>query len=410
MGQTVARVLIDGQDVPEVTKFEYTSDVLQIAETASFTVVCKDKKYRDALRLGQEVQFVTENKAVRGGSPTVRHVGNVVQRRARAEAGGFVIDVVTADKGWHLVNNSAPLWFRLQGRTYADIFDPSVYTTGRDGKRYYFLDPSWKFRTPTLWGDAAIARRRLKLGLSVVKQQQQGAFDPLQLVQVEAGETVGEILTTFAKRINYLVNVSPDGHLCVFRPHDTGAPAYSLRLRDGDALNNIIASEVAEDATTRYTDVTVVGDPVIPDTFVDPNDVNAQKRRGKVRHDGALPFLHRNVSSDSDMYSSGLAQKQARWIADRGMFDSFSYTATVPEHHQGGLWWDADALASVDDDVLGVSQNLYVQRAKCRGERGSGDTTEVLLRRPGLLSAGVEIPAPSLYKADSVKGKPAAAP
>lgn len=409
MAQTVARVLVDGQDVPEVTKFEYTSDVLQIAETASFTVVCKDRKYRDALRLGQEVQFVMENRDVRGGAPTTRHIGNVVQRRARAEAGGFVIDVVTADKGWHLVNNSAPLWFRLQGRTYADIFDPAVFTTGRDGRRYYFLDPSWGFRG-VYWGDAAIARRRLKLGLAVVKQQMQGAFDPLQLVQVEAGETVAEILTTFAKRINYLINMSPDGYLCVFRPHDTGEPAYSLRLRDGDAANNVISAEVAEDATTRYTDVTVVGDPVVPDTFVDPNDVNAQKRRGKVRHDEALPFLHRNVSSDSDMYSSGLAQRQAEWTYRRGLFDSWSATYTVPQHHQGGLWWDADALASVGDDELGLQGNFYVQRVRCRGERGSGDTTEVLLRRPGLLSAGVEIPTPSLYKADSVKGKPAPAP
>ena len=187
MGQTTARVLVDGRDVPEVTSFEYTSDVLQIAEQATFTVVCKDKKYRDALQLGQEVEFVMENPGVRGGAPTVRHRGNIIQRRARAEAGGFTIDVVTADKGWHLQNNAAPLWFRLQGRTYADIMDPAVFTVGRDGKRYYFLDPSWGLRG-VYWGNAAIARRRLKLGLAVVKQQAQKAFDQLQLVQVEAGE------------------------------------------------------------------------------------------------------------------------------------------------------------------------------------------------------------------------------
>lgn len=409
MGQTRARVLVDGRDVPEVTAFEYTSDVLQIAETASFTVVCKDRKYRDALQLGQEVEFVMENPAVRGGAPTVRHRGNVVQRRAKAEAGGYTIDITSADRGWHLQSNSAPLWFRLQGRTYADIFDPAVSIPGKDGKRYYFLDPSWGLRG-VYWGDQAIARRRLKLGLAVVKQQAQKAFDQLQLVQVEAGESVAEILTTFARRINYLVNVSPDGYLCVFRPHDTGEPAYSLRLRDNDPRNNVISAEVFEDATSRYTDVEVVGDPVVPDNFVDPNDVNAQKRRGRVTHAGALPFLHRHVTSDSDMYSSGLAQKQAQWIYSRGQFDSFAATYTVPEHGQGGLWWEADALANVDDDELGLSGNFYVQRVKCRGDKRSGDTTEVLLRRPGLLSAGVEVPTPSLYSADSVKGKPTAAP
>ena len=77
--------------------------------------------------------------------------------RAKAEAGGFTIDVTTADKGWHLQNNSAPLWFRLQGRTYADIFDPAVFTVGKDGKRYYFLDPSWGLRG-VYWGGQAIAR------------------------------------------------------------------------------------------------------------------------------------------------------------------------------------------------------------------------------------------------------------
>jgi hypothetical protein len=402
MGSTTARVLVGGVDVPEVVSWEYTSDVLQIAETATFSVVCKDRKYRDALQIGEEVEFVTENFGVRGGAPTVRHRGNVIQRRAHTSAGGYVIDCVTADKGWHLQNNSAPLWFRLQGRTYADIFDPAVFTTGRDGKKYYFLDPSWGLRG-VYWGDEAIARRRLKLGLAVVKQQAQKAFDQLQVVQVEAGETVAEIMTTFAKRINYLVNVSPDGYLCVFRPHDAGEPAYSLRLRDGDPLNNVISCEVSEDATLCYTEVTVVGDPVVPDSFVDPNDVNAQKRRGHFRDAGALPFLHRHVAADSDMYSSGLAAKQARWTHDREIFNSWSATYTVPEHFQNGLWWDADALASVDDDELGLSGNFYVQRVRCRGDKRSGDTTEVLLRRPGLLSAGVEIPTPSLFRADSTK-------
>lgn len=402
MGSTTARVRVDGQDVPEVVSWEYTSDVLQIAETATFSVVCKDKKYRDALRIGQEVEFITENPGVRGGAPTVRHRGNVVQRRAHASSGGFVIDCVTADKGWHLINNSAPLWFRLQGRTYADIFDPSVSTKGRDGKAYHFIDPSWGIRG-VYWGNEAIARRRLKLGLAVVKQQAQKAFDQLQVVQVEAGETIAEIMTTFAKRINYLVNVSPDGYLCVFRPHDSGEPAYSLRLRDGDARNNVISCEVSEDATSRYTEVTVVGDPVIPDTFVDPNDVNAQKRRGHFRDPNAFPALRRHVIADSDMYSSGLAAKEARWLHDRGMFDSWAATYTVPEHFQGGIWWDADALVSVDCDELGLQGNFYVQRVKCKGDKRSGDITEVLLRRPGLLSAGVEIPTPSLYRAGSTK-------
>lgn len=402
MGSTTARVRVDGRDIPEVVSWEYTSDVLQIAETATFTVVCKDKKYRDTLQIGQEVEFITENPGVRGGAPTVRHRGNVIQRRAHASSGGFLIDCVTADKGWHLVNNAAPLWFRLQGRTYADIFDPSVSIVGRNGQKFYFIDPSWGVKG-VYWGNEAIARRRLKLGLAVVKQQAQKAFDQLQVVQVEAGETIAEIMMTFAKRINYLVNVSPDGYLCVFRPHDTGEAAYSLRLRDGDALNNVISSEVSEDATSRYTDVTVVGDPVIPDTFVDPNDVNAQKRRGYFRDATAFPSLRRHVVADSDMYSSGLAAKQARWIHDRGLFDSWSATYSVPEHFQGGIWWDADALANVDDDELGLTGNFYIQRVKCKGDKRSGDTTEVLLRRPGLLSAGVEIPTPSLYRADSTK-------
>ncbi len=47
MGQTTCRVVVEGRTVEEILSFDYSSDVMAIAEEAHFSVENKNRKYRD---------------------------------------------------------------------------------------------------------------------------------------------------------------------------------------------------------------------------------------------------------------------------------------------------------------------------------------------------------------------------
>ncbi len=396
MGATICRIVVGGDNIEEIVSFDYTSDVMAIAEEAHFTVDNKGKKYRDKLRIGDRVEFILQNKAVNGGAPTVKHRGVITDRNPHyTSRDGSTIQVTTSDLGWHLQNCNTPVWTRLQGKTYADICDPAISP---------FFDKSWGFKGLRFDGDA---RRRLKLGIAAVVAQQQRVLDPVHVIQCEAGDTASGKITEYARRLNLLLNVSPDGWVCLFRPNDKGKAVYSLRLRDGDLLNNVLEAQLRENARSRYTEVVVVGDQVGYEGPQDPSNPNATKKRGVVKHPGNLPFLHRLTMADGEMFMNGLAQRQAEWAYKRGIYDSFVATYRVAEHFQGDLWWEADALAHIDDDEFGLLGSFYVAAVRCTGSKSEGDLTEVTIRKPGLLSASFgEIPTPTLYKANSSTGKP----
>ena len=400
MTQTTCRVVVDGETCEDILSFDYSSDVLAIAEEAHFVVENKNHKWRDALKIGQRVEFILAHPEVNGGAPTVKHRGVITRRNPRVSPGdGSTIAVTSSDLGWFLQNSNVPIWLRLQGKTYAALVDPAQSP---------LFDKSWGFRGVRFDGDI---RRRLKLGVAAVAAASQRLIDPVHVIQSEPGDVPAELITSYCRRLNLLLNVSPDGFVCCFRPSDTQAPLYHLRLRDGDPENNVLEAQATEDARTRYTEVTVVGEQVGYEGAQDPNNPNASKKRGCVRHLGNFPAMLRLTRADGEMFANGLAQRQAEWLYKRGRFDAFSATYRVAEHHQGGSWWESDTVCSVQDDELGLSGNMYVQSVRCSGTRGQGDTTEVTLRMPGLLSAAFgEIPSPPIYRAGSSTGTPKAAP
>ena len=402
MAQTKCTVVVEGQTVEEILSFDYSSDVLAIAEEAHFTVDNKNRKYRDLLQIGNKVQFILQHPAVNGGQPTIKHRGRIVQRKPKVTPGiGSEIEIVSGDLGWHLVNSHAPLWMRLIGKTYADICDPATSP---------FFDKSWDFQGVRFDGDI---RRRLKLGVALAAASSQRGLDPAFVIQVEPGSAAADLISDYARRINLLLNVSPDGWVCLYRPADNQEPLYSIRCRSGDPDNNVLEAEILEDAKTRWSQVEVVGEQI--DNGVtsngDPTSPNARKKRGKVLHPGNLPFVHRASLVDGEMFENGLAQKHAEWVYRRGLFDAWAYTVTLNEHHQNGSWFESDTVAHCEDQELGVSGRLYVQAVKCSGSKQTADQTVLTLRKPGLLSAAFgEIPNPPVFRANSSTGTAKAAP
>lgn len=396
MQQTLCRVVVDGETIEEIESFEISDDVMAVGEEQRFVVVNRGKKYRDKLRLGQSCEVIMQHPRVNGGAPTTKHRGRIVRREPTITSSGSMINIVSADPGWHLQNSDAPIWIRLQGKTYAQLVDPLTSP---------LFDNTWGFRGLRFGAEASLLRRRLKLGVAAVAAASQQVLDPVHVIQIEPGQKPWDIIVEYCRRLNLLVNVSPDGYLSIYRPVLGGDAAYSLRQLDGDSGNNMLSASIVEDARTIYTEVTVVGEQIGYEGPQDPNDPNSSKKVGRVYHRDALPFRNALATCDGEMFANGLAQKHAEWLHRRGLFDAFSITVEVADHHQGGLWWASDCLVNVQSDELGLYGNFYLQSVRCSGSKTDGDKTTLTLRRPGLLSAAFgEIPNPPIFRANSLGG------
>jgi len=400
MGQTVCQVKVEGEVIEEILSFDYSSDVMALTEEARFSVDNKRAKYLGKLKLGQSVEFVLSNKNVNGGAPVTKHSGIITRRNVSVDpSSGNTLNIVSSTRGWLLENSSAPLYVRLEGKTYAYIVDPTVSP---------FFHPSWGFKGVRFEGDI---RRKLKQGVSVLRASiANPGIEMTNVIQVEPGDTAAAMINAYAKRLNLLVNVSTDNYLCCYQPDDNQPALYSLRLLNNDETNNVLSSNLDEDASTRWTDVIVVGEQLEDIGVNGPtiDNPNASKKRGRVTHEGALPIYHPNTIADGDMYRGSLCQRQAEWTYRRGMFDSWQASYVVSEHFQGDYWYEADTVASVFDDELGLAGNYYVQAVNCTGGKDRGDETRLTIRKPGLLSASY-LGIQPLDKNSNVRGKVQAA-
>lgn len=364
--------------------FSYSHDILQLGDPFSVTVPNPRGIYTDRFSRGSAIKLLLRNPQVNGGTQALKHTGIIVRRTASCTPGqGSTIQLECADVGWHLTNNDAWLFYKLMSGTLEQFLrDPKI------------IDPAWGIKMPPI-ADGEVSRLiRLgknngRAGASIALNPQ--FLAPLFQLQIEPGDKVADLIIAYCKRINVLVNISPDGYLQLFRPNYTQKPMYRIEFHGfgetAQISNNILDARISEDVSQIYTNVTCLGELVGTEILqVDPSNQNATKQRGDFVDSKVLPFPHRRNFCDGDMFDTSTARKQAAWFYQRQMFDSWSAQYTVRGHHQGGVWWEADTMCEVHDTILGLSGNFYVSAVRC-DRNSTGDRTTVTLRKPGLLQA-----------------------
>jgi len=362
---------------PGIAQYTYESDVLQLGDPVSLVLPNPRGELNGKLRLGESLELYIADPEVAGGVGIRKLKGLVTSRQASASVdGGTSITLGGADLGWHLANNAAPLWFRLRGITFQRLLE-SV------------LDRSWGFAGVRAENET---NRRLKLGRAGAVQALQGSIDQLiPPIQIEPGEMIADVLILFAKRERKLINVSSDGYLQIWSPARSPRPLYSFELHRGSLRgkrSNVLRASVAENIDGVFTDVTCVGQVVQPPSLADATNPNEGSFRGRFRPEPApLPFLRRFTFSDGEQLTKNQADTRARWRAERGLFDSWSYTVTVRGHSQNGVFYEPDTGAEVHDSVHGLDGVFYVSAVRYQGDVSAGTTTTLTLRKPNLLSA-----------------------
>ena len=382
-------------EVPNISRFAYVSDVLSLGDPWSAVVPDPQGRYRDKLRPGAFVELYLANPNVSGGQNTRKVTGRITRRRLDVSEAGSVVNLEGADLGVHLRSN-VPIWKSLRGRSWKFLAENC-------------LDPSWGFTEVRLGNDL---NQRLNNGRAekVIQLRPTLALDPFARIETTPGQTVADLLITYARRKSLMVNVSSDGYLQTFAPDYSTKPLYKLRYFDWSdprsVENNVERLSLDEDEGPLYTDVLCVAESVYtPKDFATAQasggNAAAVAGQGGQTHQGdvhagkfprayvdrtLLPYVKRKTFSDGEMYSPADAYTRAFHAFNRGRFDAWTLRATVRGHWNQQDWWEAGLMCDVEIDTpqLSYKGNLYVKRVECT-RTDQGDLAQLELKLPDLL-------------------------
>ena len=222
------------------------------------------------------------------------------------------------------------------------------------------------------------------LGRLKSKGSKVGLFDTVTpLSQIEPGMSVFEVLSNYAKSKGLLFYAMPDGTLVIGRPKDSGAAAFALTHRLDGRGNNILAGEMIDDISKRYSQVTVVGQKQGTDVL-SATQINIETPIPI--KDDSFPFYKPFFLKDE--YGGDQPELQARLALEKMRHDGFRLSYTVAGHSQGNKNWTINELAHVKDEDPNFAldnEHLIYGRTFSKSE-DKGTVTKLRLGFPGMIA------------------------
>lgn len=371
-------VLIAGTEYTDIKSYTLDSNILTLVDTFEVQLANPDGVHSGAIQEGDPVAVYLADPTVNGGTRNLLLLGLVTAVDQVSDiSGGTNITVSGADLGWHLVNNCGPLFKSLMGLTFQKFLDAVI-------------DSSWGFQLPSRTDNDT--NRRLNQGRAAIAPARSAVDVFIPPVCFEAGQQIGDTLILYAQRAHQLVNVSSDGYLQIFTPRYDTPAAFTLHYHKASEperrLNNVKPPiHVGSKIDGLYTHVTCVGTVAVPSVMPSRDNPHAGTFRGEWSDETALPFARLLTFTDGDALTQARAANRAQWKANRGKFDSWIAEYTAIGHSLGGVLFAPDTMCGVNDSVHNVHGPFYVSARRFMRSNAGGTTTQLTLRKPGLLAA-----------------------
>ncbi len=197
-------------------------------------------------------------------------------------------------------------------------------------------------------------------------------------VKVEPGQTIFEVLKTFAMSRGMMFFCMPDGTFVFGKPKDGGQAVYRLVTRKSDPSgNNILEGEYLQDISRRYSKITVVGQQQGLD-ILGTADISTKA----VVTDSTFPFYKPYVATDQN--DSRSPKLHAQMLMERMKYEGLRLAYRVPGHSQNGTNWRINEMCRVTDDVFGLDDD-YLIYGRTFELTKDGAFTRLILGLPGML-------------------------
>lgn len=220
--------------------------------------------------------------------------------------------------------------------------------------------------TPSASARAAMANSLTPIDIQLLTVQE---------ASPQNGESVYEFLDRHARRLGILMRMSPDGKLVLTSMNYVQRPLYRLiRTFDGSG-NNILSGGEELDSSSQYSSITVYGKQKNTDTDLPREKISSTI----VEEDNPLPFDRPLIVHDSSIRTEEEAERRANREMAKARSKSQVLNYTVAGHSNNGYLFATDTIATVIDEVIGVSGEFYVSARNFKKSRSNGTTTELTL-------------------------------
>ncbi len=198
-----------------------------------------------------------------------------------------------------------------------------------------------------------------------------------EFTQLEPGMRAFDVLAQCAISRGLLFYERGDGTLVFGRPKGRGETAFSMIVKDGVNESKIKSAILDDNIASRYSKVTVIGQQQGADN-IDASEINIL---GSATDDD-YPFYKPYVEVLNE--DAETPKKRARMILERMRVASHRVTYTVSGHSQAGKIFDVDQLCAVNDEELGIQEDLLVYSLSMTMNKDVGQVTTLRLGRPGV--------------------------
>lgn len=201
--------------------------------------------------------------------------------------------------------------------------------------------------------------------------------------QIEAGQTIFEVLKMYALSRGMLFYCLPDGTLVFGRPMAKGEPEYTLQIDRTGAGNNVIESNFVNDISRRFSKVTVIGQQQGAPTIANPTGINTNNS-GTPCIDTTFPFYKPFVALDNN--DSLSPKEHARLLMEKMRRDGHRLIYTVGRHSQNKQNWMINKFCHIKDEVQGIDGDYLIYGRTFELSKQDGPTTKIKLGLPGLIA------------------------
>jgi len=423
--QSDVRVDVAGEQLTDWVEYSIESNILQSSDPFSFRVGNPRGRWSSAFTFGDEVKVFVD-----GSLQMTGYIDEITT--SNDPTSGPTLELIGRDRFGQLVDCSAtPATYR--NKRFDDVctalgspfvthwiydnelnrirsqqakrrlsrlrrksqFEKNRAAYTREAFRDLSTSPDTSEQRTALEAINQLDRKALEESQSTEKQIKKAQANLARIraenfprVKVEPGETPMDVIVRHSKKLGLMVWQSAQGEGVIARPEYDQRPSNYLWHYPGDSpsanKNNVISGSLRIDGRERCRTYRLLG--------YSANTANTSGTGS--RHD--LTLTDSDVSLEARQMivnrASGESRQQAAAELEREMqrrkFDSLVAEYRVRGHHQlvdgNTNLWTIDTICSVDDPVLGISEQMYVVRRRFVGGM-QGQHTEIELRSKGVL-------------------------
>ncbi len=394
----------------DINQFQLSGDIRQLADAWSFSIPNPEGRFNYLLGMSLSPITIWESDPeVKGGEDIQQLRGIIVDVSQDTGEQGSILHLSGYDLGF-LLSSCAPYWYNLKGKQWSQIAAALIDKSWLGSYGFRALIGLNLNTKATLGGvDAEAAKlnqevkdlKRLYAGRQEIVQSLTTNVKALTpKIQIQPGETVGDVLVRYARLARRFVAVSALGDLMFFQPNYKQQPEYVFHWHyagERANWNNVESVNYTRSGEPLYNDIACVGSNILPVLLPNKDDPNEGKFAGrhndfKVPAPGAKTpqfFLRRLSFADTERYTKAMAETRARWRFDQGLYDGETWTAIVTGHSQNGIPFVEGTRAEIHDTKNGIDKVMFVSRVDRMQDvvGGTGTRSRIVCKPDGLLAA-----------------------